>query len=46
MDRSALLKRMEDDHERTREKMRRHGYYSWDAAFRQCFRRVRREYRE
>jgi hypothetical protein len=46
MEVSALLKRMENDHEQMRALMKRHGYYSWSAAFRQCFRLVRREYRE
>jgi hypothetical protein len=42
----ALLARMESDHERARGLMARYGYYTWSAAFRQCFRLVRREYRD
>ncbi|MFL5340128.1 MAG: hypothetical protein ACJ8F7_08245 [Gemmataceae bacterium] len=44
MNLEGLLRRQEADHEEQRQRMERYGYYSWPAAFRQCFRLVRREY--
>jgi hypothetical protein len=43
--RQALLQRLIDDHEETRQLWERYGYYSWGAAFRQAFDLVRPEYR-
>src|SRR5262249_51999500 len=40
----ALLQRLVDDHEETRQLYERYGYYSWGAAFRQAFDLVRPEY--
>jgi hypothetical protein len=40
-----LLRRMESDHEESREILQRYGYWSWGDAVRQTFGLVRSEYR-